>query len=261
MDPRLAELRRNYQHPGQAEDAAVQINNVAVVQRHLVLRTPAEAGRDHQHFAVDTLFPKAVVGHTDTASIDEGTADLLYGLVRGVQPQVVLETGTHKGRSTRALATALRDNAEIEMMAHSYTGYLPTKGHLYTIDVEDHHIFESGALPDTAKPYVTHLIGWTPDLFTTNPYLKDLAGINFAFLDGDHTPEGLAAELAYVDAHRAPECWVAVDNSRDGGWPKIRAFLAGYTTYPRISLATCTGLDLIWMSDSARSPRVETAKG
>lgn len=248
MDTRLIELRRQYQPPD-LPDPTLQINDVRVTQRHLVLRKPAHDGRDHRNYVVDTLFPQAITGHTDTASIDEGAADLLYGLVRGLQPLVVLETGTHKGRSTRALATALRDNAEIAMMEHSYTGYLDQRGKLYTVDAEDHRIFESGALPESTKSYVSQLIGWTPELFETNPHLKALTGIEFAFLDGDHTPEGLAADLAYVDAHRATECWVAIDNSRDGGWPKLQQWLARYTAYPRITLGTCNGLDLIWMKN------------
>ena len=48
---------------------------------------------------VDMLFPKVLRGEVDTNTIDEGSADLLYGLVRAIRPLCVLETGTHKGRS------------------------------------------------------------------------------------------------------------------------------------------------------------------
>lgn len=246
MDPRLTELRRQYQFPGQDAAPENQLYNTPVHLRHLILRNPGHPERDHRHYVVDTLFPQAVSGRTDTASVDEGTADLLYGLVRGLQPRICLETGTHKGRSARAIVAALRDNAEIKMMDPGYTAYLPTRGHLYTIDAEDHRIFETGAIPADAKDYVTHLIGFTPEVFG-EAILKELQGIEFAFLDGDHTPEGLAAELEYLETHRAAECWVAVDNSRDGGWPLLRQYLHAYHKYPRISLGTCTGLDLIWM--------------
>lgn len=246
MDARLAELRRQYQFPGQGRPTPDQIYNLQVTTRHLILREPAEPVRPQRVYPVDTLFPQSISGLTDTAGVDEATADLLYGLIRGLQPAVVLETGTHKGRSSRAIVTALRDNAEIRVLEQAYTAYAPIKGHLYTVDAEDFRIVDTGAIPPEATPYLTIITGWTPDVFDAEP-LKDLQGIEFAFLDGDHTPEGLAAELEYVDTHRAPECWVAVDNSRDGGWPKLREYLRDYFKYPRISLGTCTGLDLIWM--------------
>lgn len=248
MDARLVALRRQYQFPGQDTDPdpALKINNLKVTTRHLILRQSGTPGLDHKAYAVDALFPKVIAGHTDTASIDEGSADLLYGLVRGLMPAVVLETGTHKGRSTRAIATALRDNAEITVIPHSYTAYLQWRGHVFTVDAEDHTIIASGAIPEDAATYVTPIVGWTPDVFEQAP-LKDLKGIEFAFLDGDHTPEGLLGELEYVDTHRAPECLVAIDNSRDHGWPAIQQTMERYIKYPRISLGTCTGLDLIWM--------------
>ena len=59
---------------------------------------------------------------------------------------------------------------------------------------------------------------------------------------------GLEAELLYLEHHRAPECWVAIDNSRDRGWPDIAAVLRA-SRHPRISFASCTGLDLLWMRD------------
>lgn len=257
-DARLKHLRDQYPPARQAQAAPQAFRpNAPVELRHLVFRQDARGAR---HFAVDTLFPAQLAGAVDMSGVDEGTADLLYGLVRALSPAIVLETGTHKGRSTRALATALRDNAIVPMMPMSLSAVF-TPGHLWTVDAEDHAIVADGAIPPDAVSYVTPIIGWTPDVFTQTP-LAELQGIEFAFLDGDHTAEGLDAELAYVDGHRAAECWVVIDNSRDAAWPGIARTLQAYTKYPRVSLATCTGLDLIWMSDVvARSTRAETAHG
>ena len=197
-----------------------------IEMRHLTLR-----GR----WPIDSLFPASLKGEVDTWAVDEGTADALYGLVRLVAPSTVLETGTHKGRSTRALAQALRDNHAL------------APGHLYTVDQHDYGLYQSGALLPGTEIYVSQVVGQTPEILTQPPLL-DLEGIDFAFLDGDHTAEGLQAELTYLEHHRAPECWVAVDNSRDTGWPGVAAVLAA-SPHPRISFASCTGLDILWMRD------------
>lgn len=260
-DRRLAALRSLYPAPtpvAATERSRTKIStfepNIPVALRYLVFRQrEADGGA---LFPVDPLFPGTLEGRADMSSIDEGSAALLYGLVRALAPRVVLETGTHKGRSTRALATALRDAAEVVVTPHSFTMTMPS-GHLWTVDAEDHQIFASGAIPPEAQRFVTPLHGWTPDVFQTEP-LASLQGIQFAFLDGDHSAEGLDAELTYVDLHRAAECWVAIDNTRDPFWPGVARTLHDYTRYPRISLPTCTGMDLIWMHD-ARSPRAETA--
>jgi hypothetical protein len=245
VSERLARLRRDYPLPPETPPQP-WFPGQRVSFPHIVMRNPSQDGeRPGRMYAVDSLFPKTLTGHMDTASVDEGSADLLYGLVRGLQPAVVLETGTHKGRSTRALVSALWANARQSISPQVFTAYLKM-GHCYTIDAEDHHILDSGAIPPEMRDAVTPIIGFTPDVFTQPP-LDTLTGIDFAFLDGDHSSEGLDAELAYVDQHRAAECWVAIDNSRDGGWPAIARLLHDYKKYPRVSFGTCTGLDLIWM--------------
>ena len=63
-------------------------------------------------------------------------------------------------------------------------------------------------------------------------------------------PDHLIRESPRIVVPRHDLHKVAVDNTRDRGWPKLREFLDGYTTYPRIPLGTCTGMDLIYMSNS-----------
>jgi Methyltransferase domain len=211
---------------------------------HFIMRRREETGDGA--YPVDACFPLELVGTTDTSSVDEGTAALLGGLIQGLRPKVILETGTHKGRSTRAMAAALRANAELTLMPYTFVMLLD-KGHLWTVDEEDYGLMTSGAIREGERPFVTQVIGRTPEIFTQPP-LDGLQGIEFAFLDGDHTPDGLDADLTYVDLHRAKECLVAIDNSRDPGWAAVGRYLAGYHKHPRISLPTCTGLDLIWMT-------------
>jgi hypothetical protein len=55
------------------------------------------------------------------------------------------------------------------------------------------------------------------------------------------------AELEYVDAHRAEECIVAIDNTRDSMWPEQSEFLRSYDRYPIVSLPSMCGTDIIQM--------------
>lgn len=216
-----------------------------VEMRHLTARGRAD-GTAGGYWLVDTCFPTTLRGNIDVSGVDEGAADALYGLVRLLAPKVVLETGTNKGRSTRAIASALHANAEWAFVPLSYSAKL-APGHVYTVDLHDYGVLTSGALLPRTESYVTQLIGRTPDILTVPP-LDTLTGIDFAFLDGDHTAEGLDAEITYVDLHRAEECWVVVDNSRDPGWPDVAQTLRAWDQkYPRVSFGSCTGLDVIWM--------------
>jgi len=184
-----------------------------------------------QLFEVDILFPKVLEGTVDTWGIDEGMAHLLTGLVRALKPQIVFETGTHRGRSTRAIAEGL--------VANKF-------GHLWTVDPKDYGLMSSGAIREEEKEFVTQVIGSTPDVFGEEP-LIDLQGIEMAFLDGAHDGEGLSRDLEYVDAHRADECLVFVDNARDGGWPEIERLFDAYETYPHLSFPTLSGTEIVQM--------------
>lgn len=52
----------------------------------------------------------AEVPQDDSAA--EGEKLFLYGLIRAIKPKVVVETGTHKGKTSLYMANALLDNGE-----------------------------------------------------------------------------------------------------------------------------------------------------
>lgn len=203
-----------------------------------MVTTPLIVGRQppgkKKMWAVDALFPQALDGMIDMASIDEGGADLLYGLVRALMPDFVLETGTHKGRSTRAIATALSAN---------------DNGFMVTVDMDDYGTLEQ-ALGDSSGR-VVQIVGKCPDALddvATAMADNSVEKIDFAFLDGDHTGPVLQAELEFVEAHKADECWVVVDNSRDAMWQDVRGVMDEWAKkYPCIQLETCCGFDILWM--------------
>ena len=189
-------------------------------------------GRQHPSGGVaivDTIFPNSVEMNIDMCGVDEGFAALLEGLVKALRPKVVLETGTHRGRSTKAIADALAYNRQ---------------GHCWTVDMQDY-----GTLPKALGnniDYVTQVVAKCPDALYQPP-LKDLENIDFAFLDGDHTGAGLSSELRFVEEHKAHFCYVVVDNAADMGFPDLRKVLNEYNKYPRITLWTMCGTEIIFM--------------
>ena len=188
-------------------------------------------GVDGKIYELDVLFPYALEGQVDTWGIDEGMASLLTGFVRAIKPNIILETGTHRGRSTRAICEGLYANGG---------------GHLYTVDMNDYGLMTEGAIREHEKEYVTQIIGATPGIFKEDP-LSALSGIDFAFLDGAHDKEGVMADLEYVDTHRAPGCTVLIDNARDAGWQELFDYLQSYDVYPSVSIPTMCGLHIIRM--------------
>lgn len=189
--------------------------------------------RDHGRgdYEVDMLFPQKFGGTITMWGSDEGFAHMLTGMVRALRPLVVLETGTNRGRSTRAIAEGLVCNQQ---------------GMLTTIDMVDHDIFNSGAILPYQQAYVTRMIGPLPDVFTEEP-LASMSGIDFAFIDGGHSAKELQADLNFVEAHRASECVVLVDNTRDAGWPEVNEFLDSYRDHPFVNLDTMCGMAIIQM--------------
>tara|TARA_R110000744_G_scaffold271950_1_gene384953 strand:- start:4214 stop:4966 length:753 start_codon:yes stop_codon:yes gene_type:complete len=187
--------------------------------------------RERGPYKCDIAFPQRNIYEVSTMGLDEGSANLLSGLVTSLRPRVVFETGTHLGRSTKALASALLENEN---------------GVVTTVDMFDYGLMTSGALSKEEREYVIQVVGECPQVLQSEE-LSSLQGIEFAFLDGDHTAEGVARELAFVDERRADKCWVAVDNARDPGWPELEKFFKGYNDYPHVNLETMSGMELIQM--------------
>ena len=199
-----------------------------VVASAMTRRAAASDSRNNgKTWEVDFGWPAKLDVMTDFNHVDEGSCDLLTGLVRAVQPDVCLETGTHKGRSTAAIVQALEANC---------------RGHLWTLDMEDFKVKESEALTEHQKKFVTFCIGKSPEVLSD--MMEQLPGpIEFAYLDGGHEYEVLRAELDFVKAYAAETCVVAVDNSLDDMWPGVRKALDEEDG--TLSLPTMCGMDIL----------------
>ena len=197
-------------------------------QRVLVSSDPQGQGRQ---WTMDACFPDRMDSEVDLWGIDEGAANFLTGIVKAIRPVICFETGTHKGRSTRAIAEGLVENS---------------MGHLWTIDMHNYSLMTSGALRESEKERVTQIVGQTPEIFTS-PDLEHCKDIEFAFLDGAHDQAGLVADLDFVIKNKAEKCTVIVDNADDAGWPEIREFFKTYTDFQHMRIPTMCGMQLIQM--------------
>jgi len=187
--------------------------------------------KEGREYDVDVMFPQCIMGKGDTWGLDEDTCALLTGLVKSVKPRVILETGTNKGRSTRAICEGLKSNGE---------------GHIWTVDWDDMGLLRDGAIREDEMEYVTQVIGKTPDIYKEEP-LCSLNGIEMAFLDGDHSYEGIKGDIEFVELHRAPICLVLVDNALDTAFMGINKFMVEYDKFRHFPLPTMSGLELIMM--------------
>lgn len=117
--------------------------------------------------------------NTFPTGVDEGVATLLYSLVRLTRPEIVLEIGTAKGNSTIAIAQALEDNG---------------LGILHTIDPVRQQIVDIAIRKSGLGHRIKYHIGFSYDII---PSLS-VPRIDFAFIDGDHSYEHVAADFALV---------------------------------------------------------------
>lgn len=200
-------------------------------------------------WVVDVGWPGNFKFAMDSSGVDEGCADMLHGLVRALRPRLVLETGTHKGRSTHAIASALVKNAREVRYG--------TVGKIFTVDMDDYGVLDS-ALSQDELIITTQIIGKCPEILETDP-LHSLQNIDFAFLDGAHDAETLIKELEFVDERRSENCIVLVDNAIDSGWPEVREYFNEYMLYPHIPLLTLCGMEIINMRGEKRRHGKEKA--
>jgi predicted O-methyltransferase YrrM len=177
-----------------------------------------------KRWELNPIFPQSIEVRMDYWGIDEGAADLLHGIVRSIRPENVLETGTHKGRSTSAIASALVKNGT---------------GRLTTVDPVDYGLMSNGALTDDEKRVVTQVVGQTPDVFPT----LDIEDIDFAFIDGDHTLAGMIKDFKFVESRIAETCIVVIDNVSDDGYPEIKGYFSN--TKAGACLPTMNGMQII----------------
>jgi len=124
------------------------------------------------------------VPQDDSAEIGEKL--FLYGLLRALKPKVIVETGTHKGKTTLYMLCALQDNG---------------LGHLHTYDP-----FEWGQIGNFRKfPELEKLVTY----YQQKGKDCQVDNIDFAFIDGFHETEVVLEEINSI-APRLTETGIMV---------------------------------------------------
>ncbi len=123
---------------------------------------------------------------------------LLYALVFSIAPSRVLEVGTFKGGSARIISAALDD--------------LERGGQLITVDPFPELIeIEWNAIAHNARK----VQGYFPRDFERRP---ELSGLRFdlAFIDGDHSYDGLLEDLRYLPRILEADSYVLLHDASNG---------------------------------------------
>ena len=161
--------------------------------------------------------------HWHSESIDateQEVTDLIGGLVRGLQPELVVETGTEFGRTAAAIGVCLTLNGH---------------GRLITLEVDEVKVGIATRLMRGLP--VDVLIGRAEELVPTAP-------IDFLFLDSGFDCRG--RELEHFAPHLSPGAIVAIHDAGEGRtvWDTITPTLEG-GSWTGLRLRTPRGLALL----------------
>lgn len=164
-------------------------------------------------------------------AVELEVGELLHSIVRTLKPNIIVETGTHKGFSALVMAKALQQNGH---------------GRLYTVDMTDHGV---KALFERFKvsPLVTFYKTKSVDVLRSMP--KDRK-VDFLWLDADHAEESVLEEMnaalpflragSYIGFHDT-----LIDPREDSAIKKIRA---QHPTWEYLRFFSARGVDLMRVS-------------
>lgn len=166
----------------------------------------------------------------DQQGVHPEEAALLYVLVRGLRPRLVLETGTFKGFSTTEIARAIKVNQ---------------LGHVITVDLD---VNTGGVVPADLLPFITFHRGQASDQFARG--LEPAQRFDLFFHDSLHTFMNTLGELIGFADHYSPGALILCHDAKmdyldDFGVGKaVRKFAAQLDLQYRILDTTC-GLAVI----------------
>jgi predicted O-methyltransferase YrrM len=126
---------------------------------------------------------------------------LLHALVRNIQPRVIVETGTCLGASTIWMASALRASGGVAL--HTYDLYRPPPDARLASSPLFHDrrraVEARIATAGFADLVHIHEGDSVQQLMASRDTLRSLGGVQFAFIDGDHSPKGALADLQALE--------------------------------------------------------------
>ena len=142
------------------------------------------------------------------ASLSPEAGLLLHALVRNLRPRVALEIGTFMGVSTIWIASALIENRSsgpgtLAGVLHSFDDFGPIQKGPWRdqeltenrLDLVRRRLTEAGV----AEVVTLHKGDSSTGVARTRERLMDLGGVQLAFIDGDHSFQGVCKDLWAVE--------------------------------------------------------------
>jgi predicted O-methyltransferase YrrM len=162
----------------------------------MLLRTTSE------HRAFTDIFTPPYCTNVDWRSGVGDAVFVLYGLVRAQRPQVVVEIGSARGRSSCALALACRTNG---------------KGRVFAIDPHDVNPWTESETGGSTEAFLRarlqdyHLNEWCEVMAMTSVEAAKTwtRKIDLLFIDGDHSFDGVRSDFEMFRSWLAPNALVA----------------------------------------------------
>jgi predicted O-methyltransferase YrrM len=158
------------------------------------------------------------------ASVTPETGLLIHALIRNIRPRVVVETGTWIGTSTIWVAAALAENGDGGVI-HTFDMFPPIRsdqwrdeelvaGRIETVrtNLEEAGVADRVVIHPGRSSYVIR------DL---RAELAAAGGVQFAFIDGDHTIPGICHDLWAVEPVLDTGGYLLLHDTfpdRCGGW-------------------------------------------
>ncbi len=156
-------------------------------------------------------------------AIDDASASLLYSIVRLIRPEIAIEIGTAEGNSCLAIGQALEDNK---------------RGILYTMDPLDRELVKIAIKKSKLNRRINYIVDYSTNIL---PKLN-LPKIDFAFIDGDHSYEGVLKDFELI-TDLIPKGGVIAyhDTILFDGPKKVVKHMADSGKYEVVTLPTLSG--------------------
>lgn len=191
LRPRLSDLREGAQRiTTVADDVLGEVLTSSQIPRSTVqeeFRTVEEVLEDRLH--------RGPLRFPENWAANSGTLLVLYGLVRAVRPETVVETGVANGVSSLVLLQALSRNGH---------------GRLVSFDTSS----SAGGIlgPEERGRWTLHVLPAAQPGPALTDVLATLPTVDLAFLDADHSYPGQTREYEAVRAKLRPGAWLVSDD-------------------------------------------------